>query len=62
MRNHFLDMPEEVQRVVGEPPAGYYAYWAKRFPMLLMYTYGVVCDSGLCEENSFQRKFFKTNW
>lgn len=22
-------MPEEVQRVVGEPPEGYYAYWAK---------------------------------
>lgn len=52
-------MPEEVQRAVGEPPEGYFMYWAKRFPKLLMYTYEVVCESGLSDEKAFQRRYFQ---
>lgn len=40
-RSHFLDLDPAVQRVVGTPPHDYWAYFAARFPALLLTAYAV---------------------
>lgn len=34
--NHFREMPEELQALIGEPPDAYYAYFGRRFPRLFL--------------------------
>ncbi|KAF7561397.1 hypothetical protein G7046_g2738 [Stylonectria norvegica] len=41
-RNHYEDMSEGLKRSVGHLPEGYLAYWAVRFPMLLLICWNVV--------------------
>uniref|UniRef100_A0A383VZQ0 non-specific serine/threonine protein kinase n=1 Tax=Tetradesmus obliquus TaxID=3088 RepID=A0A383VZQ0_TETOB len=35
-RNHFREMPQELQRLMGPLPDGFYRYFSSRFPMLLL--------------------------
>lgn len=43
-RNHYEDMPEPLKKTVGSLPDGYLAFWAARFPNLLIVCWNVVYD------------------
>jgi serine/threonine-protein kinase/endoribonuclease IRE1 len=53
-KNHYADMPEDVQRKVGPLPEGYLQYWTTRFPLLLMACYDAVRECGLEQEPRFR--------
>ena len=56
-RNHFRDLPEELQWELGTIPSGFLQYFCVRFPKLLLTSYifaGAVCS----QEPSFS-KFYK---
>ena len=40
--HHFMDLPEELADVMGSPPDGFYDYFNKRFPNLLIEVYRFV--------------------
>lgn len=54
-KNHYEDIPEEVQRKLGGLPAGYLGFWARRFPNLLLATWRCVEDLGWHERERFER-------
>ncbi|KAI3653401.1 hypothetical protein MP228_001348 [Amoeboaphelidium protococcarum] len=56
-RNHFNDLPQELQAVMGPIPDGYYTYFNTRFPQLLMVAYNFVLSqtSSLMTEPLFQQ-------
>ena len=39
---HFSELNEEAKEEFGQPPEGYFRYWASRFPRLLVYTWNVM--------------------
>ncbi|KAL2167677.1 hypothetical protein VTG60DRAFT_938 [Thermothelomyces hinnuleus] len=41
-RNHYEDMPDSLKKTVGRLPDGYLAFWACRFPNLLIVCWNVV--------------------
>ncbi|AEO60082.1 hypothetical protein MYCTH_2308921 [Thermothelomyces thermophilus ATCC 42464] len=41
-RNHYEDMPDSLKKTVGPLPDGYLAFWACRFPNLLIVCWNVV--------------------
>ncbi|EAQ83153.1 hypothetical protein CHGG_10971 [Chaetomium globosum CBS 148.51] len=43
-RNHYEDMPDTLKKTVGPLPDGYLAFWACRFPNLLIACWNVVYD------------------
>ncbi|KAL5063565.1 hypothetical protein RYX36_025302 [Vicia faba] len=54
--NHYGELPQEIQELVGPVPEGYNDYFANRFPRLLIEVYNVICKH--CkEEECFQRYF-----
>ena len=53
-KNHYADLPEDVQARVGELPEGYLKYWTVRFPNLLMTCWEVVRDLGLEDSPRFR--------
>ncbi|KAE9614571.1 hypothetical protein Lal_00012248 [Lupinus albus] len=54
--NHYREMPQEIQELVGPIPEGFNDYFASRFPKLLIEVYKVICK--YCkEEECFQRYF-----
>ena len=53
-KNHYADMPEDVQHRVGVLPEGYLRYWTSKFPGLLMACWEVVMDLGLEDEPRFR--------
>ncbi|KAF2419030.1 kinase-like protein [Tothia fuscella] len=53
-KNHYADMPEEVQKRVGPLPEGYLGYWTLRFPLLLTACYDAVRRCGLEGEPRFR--------
>lgn len=57
-KNHYEDMPYEVQRRVGALPGGYLEYWTRRFPRLLVVCFDVVREAELEESDRF-RKYFE---
>lgn len=56
-KNHYEDMEDGVKQLVGDLPAGYLAYWTKRFPGLLMGCYRAVVECGLQGEPRFRVYF-----
>jgi serine/threonine-protein kinase/endoribonuclease IRE1 len=57
-KNHYEDMPEDVQRRVGPlASGGYLNYWMRKFPRLLMACYEVVQEAELTETDRFKRYF-----
>uniref|UniRef100_A0A1D1YZ31 non-specific serine/threonine protein kinase n=1 Tax=Anthurium amnicola TaxID=1678845 RepID=A0A1D1YZ31_9ARAE len=55
--NHFRELPNELQELLGSVPEGFDNYFAFRFPKLLIEVYKVMYDHCL-EDVSFQ-KYFK---
>ncbi|KAL2261659.1 hypothetical protein VTK26DRAFT_3674 [Humicola hyalothermophila] len=43
-RNHYEDMPDSLKKTVGSLPDGYLAFWARRFPNLLIVCWNVVYE------------------
>lgn len=41
-KHHYQDLPDNVRKSLGEPPAGFLSYFTRRFPKLLMHVHGVV--------------------
>jgi serine/threonine-protein kinase/endoribonuclease IRE1 len=57
-KNHYEDMPEDVQRRVGPlASGGYLNYWMRKFPRLLMECYEVVREAELESSDRFRRYF-----
>ncbi|KAK7734426.1 bifunctional endoribonuclease/protein kinase ire1 [Botryosphaeria dothidea] len=56
-KNHYYDMPPDVQAKVGPLPDGYLRYWTTRFPKLLMACYEVVVECGFDQEPGFRSYF-----
>lgn len=59
MRNkyhHFNDMPTSLQLQMSPLPGGFYEYFIKKFPNLLMQTYYCVAEN-ICEEHMFSEYF-----
>ncbi|EOD48845.1 putative protein kinase and ribonuclease protein [Neofusicoccum parvum UCRNP2] len=56
-KNHYYDMPSDVQAKVGPLPDGYLRYWTTRFPKLLMACYEVVVECGFDQEPGFRTYF-----
>lgn len=54
--NHFRELPAKVQEEVGAPPDNFYAYFASRFPGLLLHAYRFALRN--CAHESQFRKFF----
>ncbi|KAF2142081.1 uncharacterized protein K452DRAFT_227232 [Aplosporella prunicola CBS 121167] len=57
-KNHYYDMPPDVQAKVGPLPDGYLRYWTTRFPKLLMACYEAVQECGFHKEAGF-RPFYE---
>lgn len=53
-RNHYLDMPESLQKKVGSLPEGYLLYWTTRFPDLLLYCWNLIRELGWDELEQFR--------
>lgn len=54
--NHYRELPQEIQELVGPVPEGFNEYFASRFPRLLIEVYNVICK--YCKEDKcFQRYF-----
>lgn len=43
-RNHYEDMPDSLKKTIGPLPDGYLAFWAHRFPNLLIVCWNVIYD------------------
>lgn len=43
--HHFMDLPEDLAAVIGPVPDGFYNYFIKRFPNLLLEIYHVVLEN-----------------
>ncbi|KAM2190894.1 hypothetical protein TB1_026140 [Malus domestica] len=57
--NHYIELPEQIQELVGPFPEGFDFYFARRFPRLLFEVYKFVCQN-YREEKCFG-KYFKSN-
>ncbi|KAM7192474.1 hypothetical protein V8F33_008349 [Rhypophila sp. PSN 637] len=53
-KNHYEDMSESLQKVVGPLPDGYLGFWTRRFPNLLIECWNVVYDLHLEETPRFR--------
>lgn len=54
--HHFMDLPEELAIVMGPIPDGFYDYFSKRFPNLLMEIYSLTKD--ILEDDQMLKEFF----
>eukprot|EP01083_Nonionella_stella_P052889 140167_1 len=55
-RNHYRELPPEVQAMVGSLPGGFLRYFTSRFPRLLLYAFAVM--GSLCGDEPALRKYF----
>ncbi|KAI4327859.1 hypothetical protein L6164_020271 [Bauhinia variegata] len=54
--NHYRELPQEIQELVGPVPEGFNDYFSSRFPRLLMEVFKIICK--YCKkEECFQRYF-----
>jgi len=52
-KNHYRDLPPDVQTTLGDLPSGFLRYFTSRFPHLLMGVYEVFRAHGCCSEANF---------
>ncbi|CAL5197392.1 unnamed protein product [Lathyrus oleraceus] len=57
--NHYGELPQEIQELVGPVPEGYNDYFASRFPRLLIEVYNVICKH--CKEEECFQRYFKND-
>ncbi|KAK0577498.1 hypothetical protein LWI29_033989 [Acer saccharum] len=53
--NHYRELPQDIQELLGTIPEGFYDYFSSRFPKLLMEVYNVVYR--YCNEEEFLQKY-----
>jgi serine/threonine-protein kinase/endoribonuclease IRE1 len=58
-RNHYMDMPDNVKRMVGPLPHGYLQYWTIRFPALVIQCWRVVMECGFDADEKFRKAYFE---
>ncbi|OAL33873.1 hypothetical protein AYO20_06884 [Fonsecaea nubica] len=59
-KNHFHDLPEDVkEQMLGGSAKGYYEFWAKRFPSLLINCHCLILERGLIERFRMERWFLE---
>lgn len=57
-KNHFQDLPENVRELMmGGCAEGYFGFWARRFPSLLVVCHALVLEAGLVGEWRLGRYF-----
>ncbi|KAI3831315.1 hypothetical protein MKX03_034101 [Papaver bracteatum] len=57
--NHFRELPQDIQELLGPVPEGFDGYFATRFPKFLMEVYKVMYR--YCREEECFQKYFKSN-
>ncbi|CAL5345808.1 unnamed protein product [Camellia sinensis] len=57
--NHYRELPQEIQRILGQIPEGFDSYFSSRFPQLLVEVYKVI--HSYCGEEEFLHKYFRSN-
>ncbi|XP_004300122.1 PREDICTED: serine/threonine-protein kinase/endoribonuclease IRE1b-like isoform X2 [Fragaria vesca subsp. vesca] len=57
--NHYRELPQEIQELLGTVPEGFDSYFSSRFPKLLIEVYKVLYK--YCKEEEFFRKYIKGN-
>lgn len=57
--NHYRELPQEIQEILGPVPEGFEGYFSSRFPRLLIEVYNVIYK--YCEEEEFFRKYINDN-
>ncbi|CCF58123.1 hypothetical protein KAFR_0D04760 [Kazachstania africana CBS 2517] len=54
--HHFMDLPEDLSEIMGPIPDGFYDYFSKRFPNLLMEIYHITRE--VLEDDQMLNEFF----
>ncbi|XP_021284573.1 serine/threonine-protein kinase/endoribonuclease IRE1b-like isoform X2 [Herrania umbratica] len=57
--NHYRELPQEIQELLGPIPEGFDSYFYSRFPKLLIEVYKVLYK--YCKEEKFFQKYIKSN-
>lgn len=57
--NHYRELPQEIQELLGPVSEGFDSYFSSRFPKLLIEVYKVLYR--YCKEEKFFRKYIKGN-
>lgn len=57
--NHYRELPQEIQEILGPVPEGFDSYFSSRFPRLLMEVYNVMHK--YCRDEEFLRKYINSN-
>lgn len=57
--NHYRELPQDIQDLLGPHPEGFYNYFCSRFPKLLIEVYNVIYR--YCKEEEFFQKYVKSD-
>ncbi|XWS20830.1 hypothetical protein CRYUN_Cryun30bG0002800 [Craigia yunnanensis] len=57
--NHYRELPQEIQELLGSVPEGFDGYFSSRFPKLLIEIYKVLYK--YCKEEKFFQKYINSN-
>nr|KYP66589.1 Serine/threonine-protein kinase/endoribonuclease IRE1 [Cajanus cajan] len=57
--NHYRELPQEIQELIGPVPEGFNDYFASRFPRLLIEVYKVICKN--CKDDECFQRYFRYN-
>lgn len=57
--NHYRELPQEIQELLGPVPEGFDGYFTTRFPKLLIEIYKVFYT--FCREEKFFQKYINSN-
>ncbi|KAJ0086245.1 hypothetical protein Patl1_09365 [Pistacia atlantica] len=57
--NHYRELPQDIQDLLGPLPEGFYNYFSSRFPKLLIEVYNVIYR--YCKEEVFFLKYVKSD-
>lgn len=57
--NHYRELSQEIQGILGQVPEGFDCYFSSRFPHLLIEVYKVI--NRYCGEEELLLKYFKSN-
>ncbi|KAG4403636.1 hypothetical protein AAZX31_01G145000 [Glycine max] len=55
--NHYRELPQEIQELIGPVPEGFNDYFASRFPRLLIEVYKVIYKS--CKDDECFQRYFR---
>ncbi|XP_027360519.1 serine/threonine-protein kinase/endoribonuclease IRE1a-like isoform X2 [Abrus precatorius] len=55
--NHYRELPQEIQELIGPVPEGFNEYFASRFPRLLIEVYKVICKN--CKDDECFQRYFR---